>query len=402
MATSSSSSTSRYLLRCVGKKAHHYISEETILQILSWTPATSLLRFRPVSKLFRSIISDPNFIRTHHTNSLKTPCVVLITSSASDEEEKETKYGRCSLLSRQAAAVVYSDSTLVNLKLVSPFNKMEFVSSCNGIICVSDARGNEVYLFNPLTRMCKKLALFNDQPPSVHDFDVEPFRVDVVFGFDCFSNEFKVLRIEYDSVGNMVQPVTVRGVYLYCFMSDSWKEVAVCITLPSFVCYAFCPVLISGPVIDGVLYLEGMNEIVTFDVHDQVFGLVVPFPSYLQTRKSNVMDFQGSVAVFAAEQEDDGSSNKIISLWTMEAISSNHVFWNKVFSSIDAGVDWVFEHFGANQFLGTNKLGQVVVYDFGKKEATYIGLPSQSFLVKVLKHSQSLLPIQGFEQIKQD
>lgn len=283
-----------------------------------------------------------------------------------------------------------------------PFRNLEFVSSCNGIICVCDARGNDIYLFNPFTRMYKKLPLFNDQPPADDEFEVEPFRVDVEFGFDCVSHDFKVLRIEYDTIGDMVQPLTVRGVNLYSLKSDSWKEVAVRITLPSLVCYAFIPVLISGPVVNGVLYLEGMNEVVTFDLHDEVFGLI-PFPSYLQRRKSKVLDFQGSVAVFAEESitDENGSSNNIISLWTMEAVS-NDVFWNKVFT-VDAGleVDWVFEHFGANQFLGTNKLGEVV-YDFGKKETKYIGIPSLSFLVKVLKHSQSFLSIEGFNKIKED
>lgn len=248
--------------------------------------------------------------------------------------------------------------------------------------------------------MCKRLPVFDDQPPPADAFDTEPFRVDVAFGFDCVSRDFKVLRIEYAAI-NHVQPVNVRGVYLYSFRSDSWKEIVVRITLPSFVCYAFCHVLVSGPVVDGVLYLEGMNEIVTFDLHNEVFGLV-EFPCFMQRRKSNVFDFQGSVAVFAEEStDDDGSSNKIISLWTMETVS-NEVFWKKAFT-VDAGleVDWVFDHFGANQFLGTNKLGEAV-YDFGKNEIKHIKLPSQSFLVRVLKHSESFLAIEGFKQIKED
>ncbi|XP_074381131.1 uncharacterized protein LOC141722188 [Apium graveolens] len=249
--------------------------------------------------------------------------------------------------------------------------------------------------------MCKRLPVFNDQPQTADDLEAEPFRVDVAFGFDCFSDDFKVLRIEYDAI-NHVQPVTVRGVYLYTLKSDMWKEIIVGVTLPSFVCYAFCPVLISGPVVDGVLYLEGMNEMVTFDLHNEVFGLI-EFPSFVQRRKSNVFNFQGSVAVFAEEliTDDDGSSSEIISLWTMAA-ASDKVFWNKAFT-IDPGleVDWVFEHFGAKQFLGRDKLGETV-HDFGNKKTKAIEFPSQSFLVKALKHSESFLSIEGFKQIKED
>lgn len=50
------------------------------------------------------------------------------------------------------------------------------------------------------------------------------------------------------------------------------------------------PILISGPVLDGVLYLEGMNEIVTFDLDTEVF-VVIPFPSFVQKRMSECFGF---------------------------------------------------------------------------------------------------------------
>lgn len=60
--------------------------------------------------------------------------------------------------------------------------------------------------------------------------------------------------------------------------------------LPTFVCHPIFPILISGPVLDGVLYLEGMNEIVTFDLDTEVF-VVIPFPSFVQKRMSECFGF---------------------------------------------------------------------------------------------------------------
>lgn len=61
---------------------------------------------------------------------------------------------------------------------------------------MSDGIGDNIHLFNPLIRMLKKL-------PRVLNFVVvnrrqeKPVKVDVVFGFECVSYDFRVLRIKY-------------------------------------------------------------------------------------------------------------------------------------------------------------------------------------------------------------
>lgn len=292
-------------------KSSRYFPEEVIFQTLSWTKVTSLLRFKSVCKLWRSIISKPKFIQAHHPNSLESPSLLIITSRAADFDEQQGN-------NHLAATIFYSDDLRVSLPLPCVFDKMKFVSSCNGIVCVCDISGDTIYLFNPLTRMSKEL------PPVVNN--QKPFKFDVVFGFDCVSHDFKVLRIKYQKDDNS-QLVSVFLVELYTSNADSWREIGVSLTLPSFVYHPLCPVLISGPVLDGVLYLEGMNEIVTFDLRDELFGLI-PFPDFMKVRKSNVLDVDGSVAV-VVETFGDGSVDKEISLWTVETIL-DEVFWSKI------------------------------------------------------------------------
>ncbi|KAK1392518.1 hypothetical protein POM88_011574 [Heracleum sosnowskyi] len=287
-----------------------------------------------------------------------------------------------------AATIIYSDSSSVNLPLLSPFHHMDIVASCNGIVCVSNGDAYDISLLNPLTIMSKQL-------PHLDPPDDVPTAIDVVFGFDSASLDYKVLRIVYQREEdiNNYKFVGVIALHLYSLNQDSWREIQVPDVLPTFVNYPCCPVLRSGPVLDGVLYLEGLNEIVTFDLHNELFQ-VFPFPSFIQTRKSNVFDFQGSVSVLAC-----GGDNEI-SLWTMESVSGQ-TLWNKIFTfNHGLEIDWVFLYLGAKQFVGNTEFGPVL-YDYGRKVTTYIGLPSQSFLTRFLLHTESLLSPEGFERVQE-
>ncbi|KAL6550559.1 hypothetical protein OROMI_021047 [Orobanche minor] len=387
--------SSRYLSRCrkrsSGSGGGGYLPEELIIEILSWACVTSLVRCKSVCKLWLSIISEPEFIKAQHMNSvIKVPSIIVI--SARIGVDNVESYGLCD------ATVVYpqeDETQQVPVPLLSPFDSLIFISSINGIACVCNAIHSDIYLFNPLTRMSRKL------PPEIIPENIRPFannavRFDVAFGFDSESNDYKVLKIAYRELAHYSnRTLDVLSLNLYSSNSDSWREIQVGIALPSLVYCPIVPVLISGPVVDGVLYLEAVNTIVTFNLHSEIFGLI-PYPSFNHKRKSNVFDFEGSVVVVLESVRDGSLDEKEASLWTMEAVS-DEVFWNKIFT-FDAGfndTDWVFLYSGANNFVGKTKLGQVL-YDYRKKKTKYIRLPSQSFFVKALKHTETLLSAEQF------
>lgn len=338
------------------KGSGSYLSEELIFRILSWTCVTSLLRCKSVCKLWSSLISNPKFMEAQHTNSnIKIPSILMITSIASQQNPIDNSH---------AATIVYSNSPedSVSIPLMAPFDLMDFVGSCNGILCVSNIDASDICLLNPLTRMSKKLPRHVTIDSYAHG--ERPCKYDVVFGFDCISHDFKVLRFAYRR--DNYQLVSVLEAYLYSSNADSWREVELGIALPSMLCYPRHPILRSGPVLDGVLYLEG------------------------------------SVSVVIKSVPGDGSldDKEEISLWTMEPVSGDFI-WNKIFT-FDSGcdLDWVFFYLGANQFVGTTKLG-TMLYESCKKLTKYIGLPPQSFLVRVLKHTESLLSVKGFERVEE-
>ncbi|KAL6568130.1 hypothetical protein OROHE_003814 [Orobanche hederae] len=357
-----------------------------------------------------SLISKPEFIKAHHNNSLsKLPSILIVTSKIDVERYIKKHQGfhvEERVYGRRAATIVYSNSDSFSFPLMPPFDgNVEFISSCNGIVCVC-ARDcislRDVYLFNPLTRRSKSMFKKLPPPPFFRVSNLTRRRCstnEVVFGFDCLSHDFKVLKIDYATTdinnNDSYKFVNVVAAHLYSLNDDSWRVIQVGIELPSLVCYPHCPFLRSGPVLDGVLYLEGVDAIITFDLHNEYFGLI-KYPSFMHTRMSSVLDFEGSVALVIESVGDE----KEVSLWTMEAVS-DEVFWNKRLT-FDAGseeIEWFFLYSGAHKFVGRTKLG-TVMYDFHKKETKIIGLPSQSFLVRVLKHTETFLSLEEFKEVE--
>ncbi|KAL8127837.1 hypothetical protein AgCh_014976 [Apium graveolens] len=400
----------------LSSSAERYLSKDLIFNILSRTCVTSLFRCKSVCKLWHSIISTPKFHIAHHLISVnKLPSIIMITSRVDDNEG-------C-----HAATILYPDSLKhysVNIPLMPPFDLLQFVSSSNGVVCVFHNFKADLYLLNPLTRMSKKLMLppaaftmteerrrtiFHPPPPTpVIDKPHTPFiviidnprpvlkayKVEVGFGFDCVSCDFKVLFLEYQKIDN--KHVGLEAAHLYSSNSDSWRVIKVDTELPSFLYYPPSPVLRSGPVVDGVLYMEGVDFIITFDLHTELFGLI-SYPSFVHARKSNVLNFEGSVAVVLKTVPDGSLVEKELSLWTPIAVSGE-VVWNKMFTfgTGSEEIDWLFLYFGANQFFGKTRLGEML-YDYRKKQTKYVEFPSQSFLLGVLSHTESFLPAEGLE-----
>ncbi|XP_074363260.1 uncharacterized protein LOC141703729 [Apium graveolens] len=119
--------------------------------------------------------------------------------------------------------------------------------------------------------------------------------------------------------------------------------------------------------------------------------------SFVHARKSNVLNFEGSVAVVLKTVPDGSLVEKELSLWTPIAVSGE-VVWNKMFTfgTGSEEIDWLFLYSGANQFFGKTRLGEML-YDYRKKQTKYVEFPSQSFLLGVLSHTESFLPAEGLE-----
>ncbi|KAK1354449.1 hypothetical protein POM88_047705 [Heracleum sosnowskyi] len=226
----------------------------------------------------------------------------------------------------------------------------------------------------------KELLRFLDNQKAMD----EKSQAELAFGFDSISKDYKVIRFISPTITTSVAPV----LQLYSTNTDSWKEIHVRDTSASRVmCH---PKLKFGPVINGVLYLRHMRQLVSFDLHYEVFK-VVPFPSFKLIR-SDVFDFEGSVAVVLRSVPESSK----ISLWTLDNSTGGEVFWTRKFI-VHYNLLWTCSYLGRGLFFGKKEArGRTkVLYDNTKKE--FKTLPRLAKKPSaVLKYTETLASVQGF------
>ncbi|KAL1816592.1 hypothetical protein ACET3Z_019166 [Daucus carota] len=192
-----------------------------------------------------------------------------------------------------------------HLHLPHLFAYCRVVGSCNGIICLSNRFNNIVYLWNPSIRKCRKLPI-----PGGLLMIKSPVKIG--FGYDSISNDYKVLRIVFERKNGLVPLVQV-----YSTNADCWKE----FRTPILMNWNFAAHLQTNIVVKGVLFFDGGDELISFDSHKDILGLV-PFPSCIFRKRSQLLDFEGSVAV-VFESIGDGLG---IDLWTLDSVSGEDDF----------------------------------------------------------------------------
>nr|XP_017240179.1 PREDICTED: putative F-box protein At4g09190 [Daucus carota subsp. sativus] len=348
----------------------YHFPQDLIFEILSYLPVKSLLRFRSVCKSWLSIISDQQFINAHLTNSQKKPAPLILD-----------KYFHR----------VYQLDTLeesVRLKLPSK-GRFDCISSCSGLVCLADSdfHNNVMYLWNPATKQLKKLLTVRRRRE-----DQEVLLSDFVFGYDSTCNDYKLLRLTRVSYTNSFDELILAE--LYSSKTENFKEINVPENLKNiaFGTNEKCVLDLKT----GVLYFEGFDELISFDMDKEVFGVYpYPFPDHVQHSKSNVLDFEGSAAmVFEAV---DGS---VLSLWTLDNVCDDKVAWTKKFNfEADVKIDWVCLYWGAGQFVAKNDEGLIFFYDYKKKDVKKLLLPPGDFedFSSVVKYTESLVSPEGFQ-----
>lgn len=366
----------------------YYLAEELVFKILLLLPVTSLLSLRFVCKLWFSIISSPKFVETHLINSKKknSPILKVITCY---EYNKHEYLGMEDVIYSCTRDDVYIDShdDSVRIDLPRQFcGTNRYFGSCNGLVCLvsSDCLLDTLYIWNPFTKLFKSLPYPQKKLLTKAPLD------HLGFGFDCISNDYKILRIVFDNFvidlfGN--SPVLVAQ--LYSANADSWKEIEVPKTIKA-----------------SWIYFEGISQIISFNFHDEVFR-VHPYPSLEQlNEKSNVLEFQGSAAMIF-ESYHDGSS--VLSLWTLDNVCGNVSWTNKTNLEVDLKIDLVVLHLGSGQFIvaedydkfpnSFDKYSGYFLYDHKKREVKKFSLPVlDSIVTSLIEYTESLVSLKGFKQ----
>ena len=342
-----------------------FLPDELVSKILVFLPVISLLQCKLVCKTWLSIISNPQFIETQLIESRKKQSSLLH---------------------------VFRNSIFIDdyLYVLNFFNwSIERVCSCNGLVCVSNKATDVIYLGNPMTRRFKKL------PPPSQQPDSDDFLLG--FGFDDISNDYKILRISqvYELEGVDDDGYDIEycafGAEMYSANDDSWKQIQIPETLEYFPFSRFVCVNLKG---SRVLYMEGQDELLSFDLHDEVFRVYrypisYPMSSHYHHRKSYVLDFEGSVALIFNESTNDGS---VPSLWTLNEVLGNWS-WTKEFNLDNDDDDDDFKEIKITSlYIGDG--------DYKKKHVKRILHYAPLVVRKCTQYTETLVSLEGFEQLE--
>ncbi|CAK7329221.1 unnamed protein product [Dovyalis caffra] len=237
------------------------LPSEIISDILSRLPVKCLVRFKCVSKTWRSLISHPEFAKmhlkrtkednnvNHHKIFLSTnpfPCIF---------DPEEYCDGDCNLLTTQ-----------LHFPIAHPeYNYIFILGSCNGLVCGLFESDPLIHIWNPSTRESKEVAL-----PNYLDA-CECF---YGFGYDSQLDDYKII------VGSMCTSPNRHGskietkVEVFTLKSNSWRTV-------QDLCFS---VLLGGPgaLANGVLHWLVTQDsgrptaMVSFDLVEEKFQEMVP------------------------------------------------------------------------------------------------------------------------------
>ncbi|KAM3304570.1 hypothetical protein P3S67_011436 [Capsicum chacoense] len=242
-------------------ETHQYLSDDIVLQISTYLPAKSLMRFKCVSKAWNTMMQCPNFFRSHYARSQKRPSATRFLF------QLETEIKRHRYLDRD---------NWVDLSLQLDYfcydGEISICSNhCNGLVCLYSCKENQVYLYNVTTRERKALPPYMNWEITIKPYNKQPSKpFDKLFlGFDEVTGNYKLLLLFPHQEAEEAKILTL-GV-----TNSSWRK----IRLSYYVDY---PCLCYDDdyfiFLNGVVYLFWYDYVAYFDFGEEKFGYISPPP----------------------------------------------------------------------------------------------------------------------------
>lgn len=252
------------------------LPQEIILDILLRLPVKSLLRFRCVSKCWLSLISTPQFIKTHLEISKKFGPNRLALMA--------TRFGQPEICSTYS--IVSENSCIVNVVELHRFQKtsnipsLSILGSCNGLLCLLTP-SYKLCIWNPSTRQTS--VVDDDLIYEIKDGGYVTYG----FGYDESHDDYKLVKI-FSSPPPIDDPdgMFENTVTVYSRNAKSWR------VIPGFYHSENFPGD-NGVFLNGVVYLGGSNlgwgwcsEIYAFDFGAETLRTITLPGSYEDDQRS--------------------------------------------------------------------------------------------------------------------
>ncbi|KMT17808.1 hypothetical protein BVRB_2g033470 [Beta vulgaris subsp. vulgaris] len=305
------------------------LHQEIIVDILTRLPTKSIGRFRCVSKKWKSLLSQPHFIKTqlNRTKHLPREEESLILFSDESESLYSTQLKNADSLSEEITASA-SKFCLDDHR----FDSETFyrnMASCDGLILVKDEE-DKLVLANPTTKETKVL------PCSPYALDPRASFTMYGLGYDSVSDDYKVVTISYhDAVTVLADEeaddsedetdCTEMYVNVYSVRHGNWKRAESSPYDHAVGHHA------SGVCVDGYIYWlasissDFSSVIAAFDLGEEVFSEVPP-PSSVDCKEFvfyQLVALEGYLCMFSPNRDSE------IDFWVMKEYDVEES-WTKV------------------------------------------------------------------------
>ncbi|KAL9233712.1 hypothetical protein vseg_008671 [Gypsophila vaccaria] len=161
---------------------------EIITEILCRLPPKPLIRFKTVSKQWNSLITSPNFIKRHLSQT-------LISNSSNPNHRLVVSH--YSIVTAAAATADIRFSAVVDhpLRHLPHRPAVELIESCHGVLLISDYNKDHLFLFNPATNKHRLVPPAPSNGPTPKPGRGSGFVEVFGFGYDGCVDDYKVVRL---------------------------------------------------------------------------------------------------------------------------------------------------------------------------------------------------------------
>ncbi|KAE8788265.1 putative F-box/kelch-repeat protein [Hordeum vulgare] len=271
------------------KLPYEDLLDEIVWEILIRLPVESLVRFKLVSKAWRSIISDPVFVRAHlhyskqkHHSSLSFLIIpqIYLEPDPSHIVSTNIRFYHCSLQQQQQQDDTMSGSASASLLYGKHFEAGEFelvsqMAHCDGLVLLPT--DTNTYIFNPAMRDVLEL-------PKSHRNIVQHSVVPIGFGVDPSTGRYKVVRSFYYCIYHSSDCHHIAmGMEVFTIndgQNGSWRETL--IDPPALILRAHTAIHCKGCLfyyIDRESHPCATRVLLRFSLADETFGFTPLLPS---------------------------------------------------------------------------------------------------------------------------
>ncbi|KAK2987802.1 hypothetical protein RJ640_024429 [Escallonia rubra] len=364
------------------------LPHDVIVNILSRLPVKTLLRFRSVSKPWRSLIRSPKFITTHLQTTVQNPSAAATSLILHSLHHKSEDH----LLFLVSITPFRQELTKLDHPFPGVFLEMEVVGSINGLVCLCRPRwGDGITIWNPATKQSKGVKLSGYAPNPVFND-----RVSIGFCYDPVGDDYKVI-----SILNFKPETKVPArVEVYSCGAESWKKLDV--KPPFTFLQTKCIAILKGV----PYWVVGIDDefgsrkaFVWFDVQKGVFHML-PAPMFggMGVFEGCLVEWRDNLAVIVYPKT--GPLYVPLDVWVMEDDGDGIGYWVKKFTVGPVlGIVGIVGFSRKGEIVGKDAEGKVVLYDWGTGGVEYLCIDDAQQHFGVCNYNESLVSIKGFSSV---